>query len=803
MTSDSEGEPLPQLIYDWFTRLAAVVPEEREPLLRQAEAAEPGLRAELASLFAHYDLPSQAPGREVRQPLPEVVGPYRRLRLLGRGGSGAVYLAQQLEPVERRVAIKIVPEAAFSPELRQRLAVERQALQRIDHPGIAKILDAGETDAGLPFLVIEYVEGETIVAAADSWQLDLKARIALMAKVADAVQHAHGRGVIHRDLKPGNILVREVDGQATPVVLDFGIAKWVAAPTGLTRGLPLGTPAYMAPEQAGTDDVDVRADVYGLGATLYELVAGRPPIDSNTPVLEALRRIREVEPTPVARLGGAAPRFAAAPASLRSDLDVVLGAALAKEPAQRYATAAEFAADLRRLLANEPIAARPPTWGYRIRCFVRRHHGVAAAAAVALLAVFGGLAALTHGLAEARAERLDQQTINAFLFDDVLAPLSMDRSGARLAGLDMMRQAGDLVASRFEDAPQLARQLHQEFGELFTEMHVFDEAESHLDRAGMLAAVASRSERLRLQVARAELLHAREQNRESWAVVTPLVEQCVATLGDEHIVTRRALQLQVGLMIEFDEYEDAAKTAERVHRLHHRMGDRPIEEVQALGMLAWAEGVVKGADVEIGLLQRALREAHQMPRAPRGTIMELSHNLGVTYLGIGQAAAAEPHLERAFELAQQVLPETHGARLAIADGMAGVLHRRGDYEGAVAIRRDLIAQRTALLGASATPTLRTRLNLGLTLFESRDFAPAAECLEATLSDAKEARAPATLIARTESALAHVLVRMGRRQEALALLDQAVPVLDEELGSANPATQAAVVLRDRVSRRSGR
>ncbi len=324
--------------------------------------AEPDLRLaeEVRSLLRH-DVAGEP------EALPERIGPYAIVGRLGSGASGQVFLAEQTEPVRRRVALKVVPLAAFSPELAARFEAERAALEATDHPHIARVLDAGRTPEGLPYLVMNYVEGEPLTRYCARQGATLAERLGLFLLVADAVQHAHQRGVIHRDLKPANILVAESAGRPSPQVLDFGIAKPVAGTLRVesppTVGLPMGTPAYMAPEQMRQGPIDTRADVYALGAILYELVAGSTPLDvGGGEPLAALARLRDVVPAPASRVRaqalargaqGAAP--GPVPRAVLKDLDVILGKALEKQPTRRYASVDAFADDLRRLLASQPI----------------------------------------------------------------------------------------------------------------------------------------------------------------------------------------------------------------------------------------------------------------------------------------------------------------------------------------------------------------------------------------------------------------------------------------------------------------
>ena len=347
---------------------------------------------------------------------PEQIGPYRLKHVIGEGGMGRVYLAEQSEPVRRRVALKLTRHGLDSNEAIARFRAERQALAVLEHPHIARVFDAGSTDGGRPWFAMEYIDGVPITRWAAERKLSLAQRIELLLPVCEAVQHAHAKGLIHRDLKPSNILVVDDGGIGRPMVIDFGIARVVDLSlderTQATRiGELVGTPEYMSPEQAslGEIDIDTRSDVYSLGLVLYELLVGELPMTG-----AQLRQLGFQAMCQAIREGDT-PRPSRAPISsidsptltwrsrLKGDLDSVLLKALAKDRDQRYGTAAALADDLRRYLANEPVLAQPPSLRYRASKFMRRHRLPVAATAMVSIALLAGAVMATHGMLQARA----------------------------------------------------------------------------------------------------------------------------------------------------------------------------------------------------------------------------------------------------------------------------------------------------------------------------------------------------------------------------------------------------------------
>jgi tetratricopeptide (TPR) repeat protein len=786
------------------------------------QGSDPLLQREVLSLLDHDGgdapttdgssiaaTPYSAPTVHHALETPGRIGPYTIVGRLGRGGSGLVLLAEQHEPVRRRVAIKLVPHAAISPEFAARFDFERRALERTEHPYIARILDTGRTADGLPYLVLEYVEGATITEYCRQNGLKFRERIGLVLDVADAVQHAHQRGVIHRDLKPGNILVAQVSGRATPRVLDFGIAKPIAdsfeGETPPTSGMPLGTPAYMAPEQTGGQPVDTRADVYALGAVLYELACGKPPIEIKGDPLESLRRIRETVPAPVSKArsqNAAAVGDEPVPAWMLTDLDCILSRSLEKEPARRYATVSAFADDLRRLLRREPIAARPATLAYRAARFAQRNRVLVAAAVVVILTIAIGTTGMALSLVEAQRQRREaqnqtqaQREINRFLTDDLLAASSPDQQGQNVTALDLLHRAGKKVDERFADRPLIAAAIHHTLGTAYMELGAFEDADHHIQRALTLRQSASgenASDTIRTEIAAASLLARLQRLPEAEASLSLVINRARRFLGPNDPALYSALN-DLGVTYEtLDKGKDAERVlTEALEGRTRLLGPRDPLVLVTSSNLAQAYERIGDVDRSLQLQIKCLKIAESLPEPPRMTILGLCNNIGATYQDLHKNDEAAPYLRRAAELASQYLGNESPDTLTIQGNLAGLEADLGDPERGAKLYQDIVEIRTRLQGPDAFDTLVARYGYWNSVWKAKRLADSSAGFTALLGDiARVLGQEHWLTAQTRVSLARSLLDEGKAAEALPLAESAAAQFLKLYGAEHARTATA-------------
>ncbi|MBX3372875.1 MAG: serine/threonine protein kinase [Phycisphaeraceae bacterium] len=497
-------------------------------------------------------------------PPPEIDG-YAIGECIGRGGFGIVFRARQLEPVERDVAVKVLRTELATPSLRARFRAEARLLARMNHPGIARVLDAGVDASRRPFLAMELVDGLPLVRYCEHHALSVRDRVRLVADVCDAVHHAHQRAVIHRDLKPANVLVERVDGRARPRVIDFGIARLLEHDDDdsrdgerTQRGTRLGTPRYMSPEQAqGESPVDLRTDVYALGVLLCEVLTGQVP---RAPLVAGRRggsvTTAATRPSALAARGG--PDLLHRSRELRGDLDRIVLMAVALEPDQRYASAAALADDLRRYLDGRPVLATPPRPLYLFGRFILRHRVASAAIAVAVCSLIAGTVAAVIGLTRATESRRDAETalleaeherdrvraMADFLLGDLIEALDPDHAGDPDRSLsDRLRLVAADAERRLADDPRVLAEVMHRLGMAMQTLTDFAAAADTLDRAAALSVMTrGATDRITLHRRMDALLAAMSARRLDGIAdrITGIHDDARRVHGDEDPVTWRA-----------------------------------------------------------------------------------------------------------------------------------------------------------------------------------------------------------------------------------------------------------------------
>jgi serine/threonine protein kinase/tetratricopeptide (TPR) repeat protein len=711
---------------------------------------------------------------EERSRTPDSIRGHRLVRRIGSGGMGHVWEAEQLEPVRRRVAVKIIRPERDTGRVVARFESERQTLALMHHPGIAQVFDAGVTESGRPFFTMEFVDGAPLTAFCDEARMTVRERLGIFIDVCDAVQHAHQKGVIHRDLKPSNVLVTRVDGRPVPKVIDFGIARLAEGAlrreTLLTEdGMLIGTPEYMSPEQAGASpaDVDTRADVYALGVLLYELLTGALPLDrpASDPVALAgfFSELRETDsPRPSQRvegLGEAALAVAAARRTeptalargLRGDLDWVVMKALEKDRSRRYDSVGELAADVRRHMRDEPVTAGRPSPTYRMRKFARRNRGLLAAGAAVLVALLAGLVGTMTGLVRARqeAERARTQAaiteaVNAFLNEDLLAAVAPGSQGRDVTMREALDAAAAGLEGRFPAQPEIEAAIRHTIGDTYMALGRMDDAAPQLERAVALRQASLGTDdpdTLESAHALGELRFYQGQPGEAEALLHRCLEGRERTLGPDDPLT--------------------------------------ISTLSDLGAVAQARGDLDAAE-------RRYRAAYERARSALGeddpTIAALQHNLGAALHERGQLDEAEEWLREALETSRRLLGDDHPDTLTTLGLLGSVLREAGRFEEAEPIQRESLALRRRVLGDEHPSTLLAANNLAM-LRADLGRLDEAEALErSTLEVQRRVLGDdhdATILSLGN--LASILTRLGRPREAEPLLVEALESCHRTLG----------------------
>jgi serine/threonine protein kinase len=855
---------------------------EVSAFLDEACAGDAGLRQRVLTLLheqeqlgSFLESPAVSPAvstidASIPERLGTVIGPYKLLEQIGEGGFGVVFMAEQQEPVRRKVALKVLKPGMDTRQVIARFEAERQALAIMDHPNIAKVFDGGmtfdrrplapreeplaerEVYGGRPYFVMELVKGVPITAFCDQNHLTPRQRLELFVPVCHAVQHAHQKGIIHRDLKPSNIMVTMHDTTPVPKVIDFGVAKALGQEltdktlfTGFAQ--MIGTPLYMSPEQAGASglDIDTRSDIYSLGVLLYELLTGTTPFDKTRfkqAAHDEIRRIirEEDPPKPSTRLSELsrphAPREAAVtrsvtptidsvtrsatstislasvsarrqmePAKLtklvRGELDWIVMKALEKDRNRRYETAGDFAADVQRYLGDEPVAAGPPSAGYKLRKFVRRNRGPVLAAALVVLALVGGIMGTTWGLVRAQNARADAigeatrrgqaedkakqdrdkaidagadtEAFSTFLVDHVLSAPRPEGLQAGL-GIDVtmaeaLERAEPKLAAVFSGRPKAEATARHAIGVTWRNLGRYPKAEEHLRQA----------------------LALRERE---------LGPEAVPTLD-----TRKSLAV---MLVAAGRADEAVPMLEQIAQdFAGTLGPDDPYTLNTLTSLALAYQDTGRPEKALPLMEEGLRKSKVSPGPDHPDTLTLMHNLALAYQATGREDTALTLLEEVFERQKARVGADSPEALFALSTMAGFYGSTGQLAKALALYEETLAKLKAKLGPDHPRTLHALGELGATYNQAGQadrslplLQQAFEKLEARLG----ADHPHTLKSAADLGLA--LANAGQTQKGLALLEQVVEKRKAKLGPDHPdtlRTTSHLADRYRVARQADR
>jgi serine/threonine protein kinase/tetratricopeptide (TPR) repeat protein len=765
------------------------------------------------------------------------IGQYKLLQRIGEGGCGVVWMAEQEEPLRRQVALKVIKLGMDTKTVIARFEAERQALAMMDHPNIAKVLDAGSSNIGRPFFVMEFVRGIPITKFCDERNLAAASRLELFARVCRAIQHAHQKGIVHRDIKPSNILVAVHDDVPVPKVIDFGIAKATANGTSALhivtlRGEFIGTPAYMSPEQAQLNDLDIdtRSDIYSLGVLLYELLTGGTPFDStkllNAGLDEFRRHVREVDPPrPSTRLstmkgdtlGATAQHRQIAPLKLiklvRGELDWIVMRCLEKDRAHRYETASGLANDITRYLKQEPISASPPGTVYRFQKLVRRNRvAFAGVAAVTFALMLGLVVSVWQAIRANRAEQIARRAeemarsdaaiakaVNEFLLSDLLrqADSHMQAKAEVTPNPDLkvreaLDRAAEKVGTRFSNQPLTEAAVRSIIGNTYGGLGEYATASHHHERAleirkrllgGEHPDTLSSMDRL------ADTFAELSSYEKATALHLQTLETRRRVLGAEHPSTASSMNGLAGAYYQQGKYGDAeilyAQSLEIAKRLFGAEHRATLSSVTALAMVYAKQGRVAEAEK---LDTETLEIRKRVLGVENPDTLASMHALAARYYSQGKYAEAEKLDTETLEIRKRVLGPEHPLTLSSMNNLANVYSNQNKKVDAEKLYLQAIEILKRVVGPEHPDTLRSKGNLAIAYRAQGKYTEAAKLHvenRAIRERVLGVEHPDTL--RSMNDLAITYSSQGKKAEAAALHGQTLEVRTQVLGAEHPET----------------
>ncbi len=710
------------------------------------------------------------------------IGSYKLLQNIGEGGMGVVFMAEQEKPVRRKVALKIIKPGMDTNQVVARFEAERQALAMMDHQNIARVFDAGATETGRPYFVMELVCGKPITEFCDGRQMSPRERLELFIQVCKAIQHAHQKGIIHRDIKPSNVLVTIQDGKPVPKVIDFGVAK--ATDQSLTEktlftqhGALVGTLEYMSPEQAeaGGIDIDTRSDIYSLGVLLYELLTGSTPIEKvrlrRAAYGEVLRRIREEEPpkpsTRLSESGESLPSIASVrqtePSKLtklmRGEIDWIVMKSLEKDRKRRYETANAFARDIERYLHDEAVEAGPPSTSYKLRKFARKHRAaLATASAFALVLIAATLISVVSAILTSRAERRSR----------------IDRDRALVA--EAKAKADRDVAAAARDGESKARKSAEKSEK---------EARAQLKKFELMNTFLTND--LLTQV------EPENNNVESKVTLFEVLNRAAEKVGDRYKSDPEleiALRKVIARTYHSLGYYDKAESQWRA--IHDRAASTPGVDRKELWISQSERGHMErhlGRYKEaIELCRDGLDGIERLLGPDHPETLRCSNNLALVYMSAGRTAEAIALHESTLKLSEAKLGPDHPDTMHFLINLAGTYRTAGRIDDAIALQEKILKIQEAKLGLDHPDTLTCRENLACSYFDAGRIAKAVSLFETSFKQIEAKLGidhPNTLSNRNNLATAYQAA--GRTAEAVSLLETTLKQTEAKLGPDHPDT----------------
>jgi len=791
-----------------FLTLRRLSIDKRGPYLDEVCAGDPDLRAQVKSLLAQdsasFDM-LQATGlgdllqtidrHRAEAPLPERVGPYRILALLGEGGMGVVYRAEQTEPIQREVALKVVRRGLDSGRVMARFESERRTLALMEHPNIARVLDAGSDDQGNPYFVMELVRGIPVTEYARQRALSTRQRLELFATACRAAHHAHMKGIIHRDLKPSNILVSTQDDQPLPKIIDFGIAKAMdvetSGPTLTQEGWLLGTLEYMSPEQArgAPAGIDTRSDVYALGVILYELLTDSLPYEvRGLPFVEAVQAIESQPPRPIRQTSTGERRF-------DSDIETIVLKALEKDPDRRYGSAAEFADDIDRFLRSEPISARPPSTIYQLRKLAGRHRWPFAFAATFVVLLIAFVVTLSVQLQAQRRERaraeeeaLKATRISEFL-QDMLASVNPSEKNVDVRVREVLDDAARQVDFGLAEEPETEAALRRTIGNTYLALGLYEEANDQLTRALDLRKQLHGNDHPLVAESLADLVAFHlggAVDQDAVAAADSLCRKALAirsdVRGEDHPETASSLLQHAEILRNRNELVAAESVLVRALDIQERsLGEDHLDVAKSLISLAGVLANLNRREEGEACLRRAVGICH---RLHPGDHPETATALAAlsTFVGVGgKGQEAESLAVEVLEMERRMWGERHPrVAQALTELAIGYTYQNRLAE-AEPLHREALEIRIAFHGERSTSAAEGHNSLGHFLWLKGDFVQAEEEFRTAISIWREKARDSWSLGMSLNNLAVLLGERFQDDEATDLYLESLEIFEKVWG----------------------